>query len=82
LFQGCGMCCRCYGWWPAGSGSIFLRRRRSSMASSDSGAGGARAWPRSMGDHRRFHPFFEDGCLLRLLSKPLSLPVWMTTMHM
>ena len=78
LLQGCGMCCGCCGWWPAGSGSIFPRRRWSSTASSDSGAGGVGARPRSMGDRRRLHPVFKDGCLLRLLSKPVgdgALPV-------
>jgi hypothetical protein len=62
--------CGCCGWRLAGSGSISPRRRRSSMACLDPGAGRAGAWPRSMGDRRRLHPVFKDECLLRLLSKP------------
>ena len=68
LLQGCGLCCGCCGWWPAGSASVFPRRRGPSMASSDPGAGWVEVRPRSMGDRRWLHPAVRDGCLLRLLS--------------
>ena len=42
------------------------RWRWSSAASSDSGVGEVGATLRSMGDRRRLHPVFHDGCLLRL----------------
>ena len=42
------------------------------MASSDPGAGWVEARPRSMGDRRRLHPAVRDGCLFRLLSKPVG----------
>ena len=43
-----------------------------SMASSDPGAGWVEARPRSMGDRRWLHPAVRDGCLFRLLSKPVG----------
>jgi len=63
----CGFC----GWCLAGSGSIFSRRRWSSVASLDLGARGVGLQPWSMGDYRWLQPTFHDGCQIWLGSKPV-----------
>ena len=72
LLQGCGMCCGCCGWRPAGSASVFPRRRGPSTASLDPGVGRVGARPRPMADRRWLHPVSRDGCLLWLFSKPVG----------